>query len=100
MKAQRTTLESLRPAQPGDPNYPMFDRFTLAHGAVGAVLAGSGASFGTTLLVAVLWELVEPTLKAKYPKAFPAAKIDSPQNKIGDGAAVLAGWYAVRRMRR
>lgn len=48
-------------------------------------------------LATIVWEASEPQLKARMPRAFPRSTRDTLQNKIGDSAALLAAYYAVRK---
>ena len=73
-------------------NQALFDVFTLAHVAAGYVLKRSGWSAESTLLAAVVWELVEPTLKENNPDAFPHPEVDSNVNKAVDVVATMIGW--------
>ena len=73
-------------------NQALFDVFTLAHVAAGYILKKSGWSAESTLLAAVAWEVVEPTLKENNPDAFPHPEIDSTENKVVDVLATMIGW--------
>lgn len=84
-------------ARPGEKNYPIADRYSALHVVVGGLMGAAEASFGTTLMASILWEAAEPSLKRTMPDLFPKSSIDSPQNKIGDTAAVLFGWWLAKR---
>ena len=73
-------------------NKDLFDPFTLVHAAGGFFMARLGASFTTTFLIGVAWEIVEPWLKDQYPDQFPNPSRDSTPNKITDIAAWMIGW--------
>ncbi len=88
-----------RRARPGEANYHAVDRFSLLHGAVGAVMGSAGAGIGTTMLASVVWETIEPDLKSRYPSVFPNSSLDSPANKVGDMASVALGWVLGRKLR-
>ena len=55
-------------------------------------MRASGMSQTTAFVVATLWEVAEPSLKSKYPKAFPHPEKDTPSNKVVEIAAVMLGW--------
>lgn len=80
------------PAKPGEINYPLVDRFTAVHGAVGFALGAARLSFPSILAVAVGWELLERPLKENLPGLFPRRSQDSFQNALGDAVAMLVGW--------
>ena len=88
-------MPELEPARPGEVNYPIFDRFTLAHLAVGATYGFLALSFLAAALLAVAWEFVENPLKANFPRIFPHASRDTLRNAVGDIVAVLTGWAVV-----
>ena len=73
-------------------NQSPFDIFTVAHVAAGYLLKRGGWSLESTLMVAVVWEALEPTLKASNPGAFPRSQIDSTENKVVDVLATMFGW--------
>jgi hypothetical protein len=79
------------PAQPGEVNYSLFDRFTFVHFAIGSLYGVVGLSFVSALCLGVAWELVENPLKAYFPQVFPNATADTLSNSFGDTAAVCAG---------
>lgn len=85
------------PAHPGEVNWPMCDRFTLVHFGIGCTYAVLGLPFLVTLVLAVLWELVENPLKAYCPWIFPHATADTLRNSIGDSLAVCGGWICVHQ---
>ena len=73
-----------RRALPGETNYDVFDRWSLAHAFVGGVLQLSGLSIGQALVASVAWEAMEPGIKTTFPSIFPSQSLDSMQNKAGD----------------
>ncbi len=77
------------------PNQPPFDVWTLGHLAVGGVARALGASFEATMILAIAWEVAEPTVKQAAPRLFPEPARDSIANKAGDIAAFAAGWWVV-----
>lgn len=83
-------------AKPGEVNYPMIDRFTFVHFAIGIFYAIIGVSFGWTFVFVVLWELVENPVKVYMSFLFPHATADTLQNSVCDILASLAGWLCVR----
>jgi hypothetical protein len=89
-----------RQARLGEINYPAFDRFSLAHGFVGAMLGIAGVSGPKALALTIAWELAEPTIKRQAPTIFPRQSLDTPANKLGDGAAWMAGWALGRAITR
>ena len=80
------------PAKPGEINYPMFDRFSFVHFAIGVLYYFLGFQFPTAFILAVGWELIENPLKANLPQIFPHATADTIQNAVGDIIAVSSGW--------
>ena len=92
-------------AKPGEINYALFDRFTFAHAAWGAVMERLGAKATTAVGFAIGWELLEDALKKTVPHAFPykpnlfpfEAK-DSFDNRVGDIIGVMAGWALSRAL--
>ncbi len=92
-------LRKPRPAKPGEINYPMLDRFTFAHLAIGCVYSFLGFDFILVGLLAIGWELIENPIKANMPWMFPHGTSDTLQNAIGDVLAVLVGWGATQYLR-
>lgn len=78
--------------KPGQIDYHHVDRYTLAHGVVGAVLGVFGAPWWLAVGGAVLWEVLENPLKDAYPEAFHAPTHDTVGNAVVDAAAVVVGW--------
>lgn len=86
-------------AKPGEDNHVTTDQYTFRHMAFGALTGYYGMSAALSLTGAVVWEVVEPTLKRQLPGVFPKNTIDSFQNKAGDTAYWMVGWllgYALR----
>ena len=86
-------------AAPGTINGDTVDRFTLAHAAVGAAYGMLGLRWGTVVVLAIGWELLERPLKNAVPQAFPHATQDTAANALADTAAVIGAWWLVRRLR-
>lgn len=84
------------PAKPGEINYPLVDRFTFAHFAIGLGYGYMEFSFWLALLLAVGWEIVENPLKYYASFMFPHGTCDTLQNVLGDVLAVLGGWAVYR----
>ncbi len=93
MGAQRT-------AQPGEINYPPFDRYSMFHGLVGVAAGLIGLGFWPTLGIAVGWELVEHVLKNLIPALFVYPSQDTLANSVGDVLSVLFGWALATALRR
>jgi len=89
-----------QPATPGQINYALFDRYTIAHGAVGVGLGVMRAKWWQALALTVAWELIETPIKRRFPGAFPYKTEDSLQNAIGDSIGVMAGWGAWKLLER
>jgi hypothetical protein len=87
-------------AQPGTINGDLLDRFTLAHAGVGAVYGLMNLSLPAAAVLAIGWEVVERPLKDEFPELFPHSTQDTLANAALDAAAVLAGWWLVKRGRR
>ena len=79
-------------------NEAMFDTWSWGHIALGFVCKRAGFSFPTVLVIAIGWELIEPSLKTSNPDLFPHPSIDSNANKFGDILSVLLGYYAGGRV--
>jgi hypothetical protein len=86
-------------AAPGTINGDAVDRFTLAHAAVGGFYGLTGLGWGPVVVLAIGWELLERPLKDAVPQMFPHASQDSATNALIDAAAVIGGWWVVRRIR-
>lgn len=78
-------------------NDELFDRFSLAHGAVGFGYGRVGIPWWGAVALVVGWEIVERPLKAEMPGLFPHASQDSVANMAGDVIAVMVGWTLGRR---
>jgi hypothetical protein len=87
-----------RPANKGEINYHLIDRFTLAHLALGLAYGGVGFGFWTALALAAAWEAIENPLKANFAFLFPHASADTLRNMLGDVSAVLLGWSLGRQL--
>jgi hypothetical protein len=87
-----------RKALPGEINYALVDRFTIAHGAVGFTLGAARVPLPYAIAIAIGWELVENPLKRNFPGLFPSKTQDSLQNATGDALAMVAGWLAWRSL--
>lgn len=74
----------------------LVDLYTLGHAAAGAICARLGWSWETTLVLALVWEVIENPLKDEYPHMFPDACHDRIENAVVDVIATLAGWYVFR----
>ena len=51
------------------------------------------------MAMAVAWEVIEPHLKAAFPKAFPTPSPDPDINAVGDIGTTLLGYELSRRLR-
>jgi hypothetical protein len=80
-------------------NHSAVDRFTLAHGALGAAFGFVRAPVWATLVWALGWEIIERPLKDRWPHLFPHATQDTAINSIVDAAAGMAGWWAGEKLR-
>ena len=72
------------PAQNGEINYPLIDRFTFVHFMIGFGYAFLGFGLGPVLFLALAWELFENPLKVHLSFIFPHATADTLQNSVGD----------------
>ena len=70
------------------------------HGVVGGLMGAAGASGGQALIASVVWEAAEPTMKRSMPEYFPRSTIDTPQNKVGDTASMLFGWWLAKKKKK
>ncbi len=80
-------------------NKAPVDRFTLAHGGVGAVYGLVRFPWWVALTLGVGWELVEIELKKRIPIIFPYASQDTLPNATIDVIAVMIGWAVGRKIR-
>ena len=90
----------MRRARKGEHNYPLIDKYTTLHATVGAGMALADAPPWMAFVTTLVWETVEPQMKARMPEVFPRSTVDTPQNKIGDTIAFMAAYYATRKVRR
>lgn len=81
-------------------NDSAFDRFSAAHFVVGYVKRSVGLSLETSVLLSVVWELMEDELKDRWPHLFPHSSHDSKANALGDVVAMVAGWEVRNRKGR
>jgi len=86
-----------RKARHGEKNYPAFDRYSLVHAVVGGLMGAAGASAGQALIASIVWEAAEPAAKRGMPELFPRSTIDTTQNKVGDTASLLFGWWLAKK---
>lgn len=73
-----------------------IDRFTIGHAAWGTMLGLAAVPWWLTLGQAVLWEIVENSIKDKFPRIFPDPRPDTLANSAVDVIACMAGWGAMR----
>ena len=87
-----------RTAKPGEINHATFDRFTIGHAAIGALMGLSRVPPGWAAAVAIGWEIVERPLKNALPSMFPHSTQDTPQNAVADALAMLAAYWFIRSL--
>lgn len=75
-------------------NHAFLDAMSLVHLGVGAGFRLFRLRWGPTLLIAVVWEIVEHVLKTRYPQMFVFPSQDSLANSIGDVLCAMVGWLA------
>lgn len=80
------------PPKHGEINYHLIDRFTIVHFMIGVGYDWIGFSFGIVVLLAIIWEIFENSLKAHFPFIFPHHTADTLRNAVGDFVAVVFGW--------
>jgi len=78
------------------PNSLFFDRFSIVHAGVGAVLELAAIPAPLAMGGQVAFELVENDIKRWYGRFFPEDTPDGWQNMIGDVASFAAGYYGAR----
>jgi len=78
----------------GGINQTAFDRFTIAHFAMGVAMGVAGVPRLAALTVAIGWEIAERPLKRNFREAFPNPSQDSLQNATVDALAMTAGYCA------
>jgi hypothetical protein len=87
-----------RTAGPGEINHAFLDPYSVAHAAVGAILASWRFSLAALLAIAIGWELAERVFKDLVPAIFPHATQDTVLNSIGDVLSAVVGWLICRRL--
>lgn len=85
-------------AKPGQINHATVDRFTLGHVAIGVIMGLVNVPPTWAWAVAIGWELLERPLKKNIPEIFPHPEQDTLPNAIGDIAAMLIGYNAIRAL--
>ena len=80
-------------------NDRFFDRFSVVHAAVGAVLELSGIPAPVALAAQTLFEIVENPIKDNVRSLFPDPTHDAWQNSVGDIASFAAGYYGARAIK-
>lgn len=83
-------------AKLGEINFSFVDRFTFVHFSIGIIYAFWGLSFSATVVLAIVWEVIENPLKAYIPQIFPHATADTWKNSLEDTLAVCVGWSVIR----
>lgn len=73
-----------------------IDRFTLGHVAWGIIFALMGVGFWTVTIGAILFELIENSVKRQLPWIFPEPKPDTFANATIDALAWVAGWGIIQ----
>lgn len=80
-------------------NKAPVDRWTWAHGGVGAAYGLAKFPWWAALALGVGFELAEIELKKRVPIIFPDALQDTPANATFDVIAVMLGWAVGRKLR-
>lgn len=75
-----------------------FDRFSLAHFAVGALFQTARVPAPLAIGSHVVFEAVENPLKELSEPIWPEAEPDSMENHVGDLVSFSAGYYATRAL--
>lgn len=75
-------------------NHQFFDRYSLVHGAVGAVFQASKVPPLLAIGSHVVFELGEDALKSKTKNLWPDSRPDAIQNHVGDVVSFNAGYVA------
>lgn len=79
--------------------YRPFDRYSLAHAAVGMVFELSGIPPAWAIGSHVVFEAVEDQLKVYTKDIWPDASPDGWPNHVADVGAFTAGYYAARSLK-
>lgn len=82
------------------PNTWYWDRYSLAHAAVGALFEASRIPAIPAIGSHIVFEAVEDSLKRGIVHIWPDATPDSMKNHIGDVAAFTAGYFATRALKK
>jgi len=81
-----------------DANYQFFDRYSLVHGAVGAVFQASKVPPLLAMSSHVVFELGEDALKRHVKGIWPDSRPDAIQNHVGDIVSFNAGYVAAHAL--
>lgn len=81
-----------------DKNYQFFDRYSLVHGAVGAVFQASKVPPLLAMGSHVVFELGEDAIKSKVKNIWPDSRPDAIQNHVGDIVSFNAGYVAAHAL--
>jgi hypothetical protein len=79
-------------------NRAPVDRFTAAHGALGAAAAIFDVPLPAVMVLAIGWELAEKPLKRRFPGRFPNPTPDTAKNAAWDISATVMGYAAARSL--
>lgn len=85
-------------AQATDANYQFFDRYSLVHGAVGAVFQASRVPPLLAIGSHVVFELGEDAIKRHVKSIWPDSRPDAIQNHVGDIVSFNAGYVAAQAL--
>jgi len=87
------------PKLPLPANQATIDRYTLGHLAFGVMLGLARVPWWGALGTTLVFEYgLENAMKAAVPRIFPVPTRDSASNRVADSAAVMVGWWLMRRL--
>jgi hypothetical protein len=80
------------------PNTHFFDRYSIPHVAVGALMQASRVPPAWAMASHVAFEASENSLKRAIEPLWPDARPDAWQNQVGDVVSFAAGYYGARAL--
>lgn len=86
------------PTATSNPNYTVFDKFSIAHASAGALLGFTPLPWWGVLALTVGFEVVEPWMQDAFPQWRLSSTRETTANAIGDVAIAMLTWWLVKRV--